>query len=95
MILSSREVGYDSNPTIFFSYVRFLLFVFRVIYVLVQQMMNRILVIIMSVKEKRFAIDFDLEDLEKENMRLREKINKLETENKILKKNLDMMINIR
>lgn len=63
------EVGYDSNPTIFFSYIRFLLFVFRVIYVLVQQMMNRILVIIMSVKEKRFAIDFDLEDLEKENMR--------------------------
>lgn len=63
------EVGYDSNPTIFFSYIRFLLFVFRVIYVLVQQMMNRILVIIISVKEKRFAIDFDLEDLEKENMR--------------------------
>lgn len=63
------EVGYDSNPTIFFSYIRFLLFVFRVIYVLVQQMMNRILVIIMSVKEKRFAIDFDLKDLEKENMR--------------------------
>lgn len=89
------EVGYDSNPTIFFYYVRFLLFVFRVIYVLVQQMMNRILVIIMSVKEKRFAIDFDLEDLEEENMKLREKINELETENKILKKNLDMMINIR
>lgn len=63
------EVGYDSNPTIFFSYIRFLLFVFRVIYVLVQQMINRILVIIMSVKKKRFAIDFDLEDLEKENMR--------------------------
>ena len=40
--------------------------------------MNRILVIIMSVSEERFAIDFDLEDLEKENMRLREKINKLE-----------------
>lgn len=89
------EVGYDSNPTIFFSYIRFLLFVFRVIYVLVQQMMNRILVIIMSVKEKRFAIDFDLEDLEKENMRLREKINELEMENKALKKSLDMEINIR
>ena len=76
------EVGYDSNPTIFFSYIRFLLFVFRIIYVLVQQMMNRILVIIMNVKEKRFAINFDLEDLEKENMRLREKINELEVENK-------------
>ena len=49
-------------------------------------MMNRMLVIIMSVKEKRFAINFDLEDLEKENMRLREKINKLEVENKALKK---------
>ena len=48
--------------------------------------MNRILVIIMSVNEKRFAIDFDLEDLEKENMRLREKINELEAENKALKK---------
>lgn len=58
-------------------------------------MMNRILVIIMSVCERRFAIDFDLEDLEEENMKLREKINELETENKILKKNLDMMINIR
>lgn len=58
-------------------------------------MMNRILVIIMSGSEKRFAIDFDLEDLEEENMKLREKINELETENKILKKNLDMMINIR
>lgn len=58
-------------------------------------MMNRILVIIMSVSERRFAIDFDLEDLEEENMKLREKINELETENKILKKNLDMMINIR
>ena len=80
------EVGYDSNPTIFFSYVRLLLFVFRIIYVIVQQMMNRILVIIMSVNEKRFAIDFDLEDLEKENMRLREKINELEAENKALKK---------
>ena len=80
------EVGYDSNPTIFFSYIRFLLFVFRIIYVIVQQMMNRILVIIMSVNEKRFAIDFDLEDLEKENMRLREKINELEAENKALKK---------
>ena len=49
-------------------------------------MMNRILVIIMGVKEKRFAIDFDLEDLEKENMRLKEKINELEVENKALKK---------
>lgn len=49
----------------------------------------------MSVSERRFAIDFDLEDLEEENMKLREKINELETENKILKKNLDMMINIR
>ena len=80
------EVGYDSNPTIFFSYVRLLLFMLRIIYVIVQQMMNRILVIIMSVNEKRFAIDFDLEDLEKENMRLREKINELEAENKALKK---------
>ena len=80
------EVGYDSNPTIFFSYIRLLLFMFRIIYVIVQQMMNRILVIIMSVNEKRFAIDFDLEDLEKENMRLREKINELEAENKALKK---------
>lgn len=26
-----REVGYDSNPTIFFSYIRFLLFMFRII----------------------------------------------------------------
>lgn len=60
-----------------------------------KMMMNRILVIIMSVSEGRFAIDFDLEDLEEENMKLREKINELETENKILKKNLDMMINIR
>ena len=60
-----------------------------------QMMMNRILVIIMSVSERRFAIDFDLEDLEEENMKLREKINELERENKILKKNLDMMINIR
>lgn len=60
-----------------------------------KMMMNRILVIIMSVSERRFAIDFDLEDLEEENMKLREKINELETENKILKKNLDMMINIR
>lgn len=51
-----------------------------------KMMMNRILVIIMSVNEKRFAIDFDLEDLEKENMRLREKINELEAENKALKK---------
>lgn len=58
-------------------------------------MMNRILVIIMSVNEKRFAIDFDLEDLEKENMRLREKINELEAENKALKKSLDMEVNIR
>ena len=58
-------------------------------------MMNRMLVIIMSVKEKRFAIDFDLEDLEKENMRLREKINKLEVENKALKKGLDMEVNIK
>ena len=57
--------------------------------------MNRMLVIIMSVKEKRFAIDFDLEDLEKENMRLREKINKLEVENKALKKGLDMEVNIK
>ena len=57
--------------------------------------MNRILVIIMSVNEKRFAIDFDLEDLEKENMRLREKINELEAENKALKKSLDMEVNIR
>lgn len=89
------EVGYDSNPTIFFSYIRFLLFVFRVIYVLVQQMTNRILVIIMGVKEKRFAIDFDLEDLEKENMRLREKINELEVENKALKKNLDMATKVK
>ena len=60
-----------------------------------KMMMNRILVIIMSVSERRFAIDFDLEDLEEENMKLREKINELETENKILKRNLDMMINIR
>lgn len=60
-----------------------------------KMMMNRILVIIMGVSERRFAIDFDLEDLEEENMKLREKINELETENKILKKNLDMMINIR
>lgn len=30
------EVGYDSNPTIFFSYVRLLLFMFRIIYVIVQ-----------------------------------------------------------
>lgn len=30
-----REVGYDSNSTIFFSYVRFLLFMFGIIYVLV------------------------------------------------------------
>ena len=80
------EVGYDSSPTIFFSYFGLLLFVFRIIYVFIQQMMNRILVIIMSVNEKRFAIDFDLEDLEKENMRLREKINELEAENKALKK---------
>lgn len=58
-------------------------------------MMNRILVIIMSVNEKRFAVDFDLEDLEKENMRLREKINELEVENKALKKSLDMEVNIR
>lgn len=58
-------------------------------------MMNRILVIIMSVNEKRFAIDFDLEDLEKENMRLREKINELEAKNKALKKSLDMEVNIR
>lgn len=58
-------------------------------------MINRILVIIMSMKEKRFAIDFDLEDLEKENMRLREKINELEVENKALKKSLDMEVNIR
>ena len=58
-------------------------------------MMNRILVIIVSGSERRFVIDFDLEDLEEENMKLREKINELETENKILKKNLDMMINIR
>ena len=58
-------------------------------------MMNRMLVIIMSVKEKIFAIDFDLEDLEKENMRLREKINKLEVENKALKKGLDMEVNIK
>lgn len=86
MMNMKGEVGYDSNPTIFFSYVRLLLFVFRIIYVIVQQMMNRILVIIMSVNEKRFAIDFDLEDLEKENMRLREKINELEAENKALKK---------
>ena len=57
--------------------------------------MNRILVIIMSVNEKRFAIDFDLEDLEKENMRLREKINELEAENKAMKKSLDMEVNIR
>ena len=49
----------------------------------------------MSVSERRFAIDFDLEDLEEENMKLREKINELKTENKILKRNLDMMINIR
>lgn len=60
-----------------------------------KMMMNRILVIIMSVSERRFAIDFDLEDLEKENMRLREKINELEVENKALKKSLDMEINIR
>lgn len=60
-----------------------------------KMMMNRILVIIMSVGERRFAIDFDLEDLEKENMRLREKINELEVENKALKKSLDMEINIR
>lgn len=60
-----------------------------------KMMMNRILVIIMSVNEKRFAIDFDLEDLEKENMRLREKINELEAENKALKKSLDMEVNIR
>ena len=60
-----------------------------------KMMMNGILVIIMSVSERRFAIDFDLEDLEEENMKLREKINELKTENKILKKNLDMMINIR
>ena len=58
-------------------------------------MMNRILVIIMGVKEKRFAIDFDLEDLEKENTRLKEKINELEVENKALKKSLDMKVNIR
>lgn len=86
MMNMKGEVGYDSNPTIFFSYVRLLLFMLRIIYVIVQQMMNRILVIIMSVNEKRFAIDFDLEDLEKENMRLREKINELEAENKALKK---------
>ena len=60
-----------------------------------KMMMNRILVIIMSVNEKRFAIDFDLEDLEKENMRLREKINELEAKNKALKKSLDMEVNIR
>ena len=60
-----------------------------------KMMMNRILVIIVSGSERRFVIDFDLEDLEEENMKLREKINELETENKILKKNLDMMINIR
>ena len=30
------EVGYDFNPTIFFPYIRLLLFVFGIIYVIVQ-----------------------------------------------------------
>lgn len=29
------EVGYDSNPTIFFSYIRFLLLMFGIVYVFV------------------------------------------------------------
>ena len=47
-----------------------------------KMMMNGILVIIMSVSERRFAIDFDLENLEEENMKLREKINDLEQKTK-------------